>query len=191
MRRSGFRLFISSIIPGCGQMYQGYMKRGLSLLIEFFGILALAMLVNVGQLAIFSLIVWLYAFFDSYNLRAQIEEGVERNPDAYILGEWLRNPGSVFGKQVKSCRVIGWALILVGVLILYNMSGWYLSGVLSGWGYDILYAYLPRALISALLIGLGVWFIRGNRKKKGETEEDFSAYVPQEEKGDSKDGKDD
>ena len=31
--RNGFLLFISSCLSGCGQMYQGYMKRGLSLLL--------------------------------------------------------------------------------------------------------------------------------------------------------------
>ena len=33
--RNGFLLFISSCLSGCGQMYQGYMKRGLSLLLAF------------------------------------------------------------------------------------------------------------------------------------------------------------
>ena len=32
--RNGFLLFISSCLSGCGQMYQGYMKRGLSLLLD-------------------------------------------------------------------------------------------------------------------------------------------------------------
>ena len=29
----GFLLFLTSCLCGCGQMYQGYMKRGLSLLL--------------------------------------------------------------------------------------------------------------------------------------------------------------
>ena len=28
--KHGFFLFVSSCIPGCGQMYQGHMKRGTS-----------------------------------------------------------------------------------------------------------------------------------------------------------------
>ena len=32
---NGFWLFVSSCLPGCGQMYQGYMKRGASLLVLF------------------------------------------------------------------------------------------------------------------------------------------------------------
>lgn len=182
-RKSGFRLFISSIIPGCGEMYQGYMKRGLSLMIEFFGILALAAMTNVGQLAILALIVWLYAFFDSYNLHAQTEEDAEKTPDAYILGILNGSGKSAFGIKGKGNRIIGWALILVGFLILYNMSSWYLGDIMPDWVYNVLYAYLPRVLISVLMIGLGVWFIRGGQKKNEEPVEDFTAYKPQNEEG--------
>ena len=28
-RKHGFLLFIAACIPGCGEMYQGYMKRGI------------------------------------------------------------------------------------------------------------------------------------------------------------------
>ena len=33
--KNGFLLFIASCLSGCGQMYQGYMKRGVSLLLAF------------------------------------------------------------------------------------------------------------------------------------------------------------
>jgi hypothetical protein len=169
-------------------MYQGYMKRGLSLMIEFFGILALAALTNVGQLVILALIVWLYSFFDSYNLRAQTDEEAEKNPDAYILGILNGNRKDAFGAKEKSSRIIGWALILVGILILYNMTSWYLGDLMSDWLYNVLYAYLPRMLISALIIGLGVWFIHGGKRKKEEPAEDFAAYAPEREEGEQKDG---
>ena len=34
--KQGLLLFITSCLSGCGQMYQGYMKRGVSLLLGFF-----------------------------------------------------------------------------------------------------------------------------------------------------------
>lgn len=40
--KQGLLLFITSCLSGCGQMYQGYMKRGVSLLLGFFVILAIA-----------------------------------------------------------------------------------------------------------------------------------------------------
>ena len=41
-RKHGFLLFLCTLFPGCGQMYQGYMKRGISLTFGFFAILAAA-----------------------------------------------------------------------------------------------------------------------------------------------------
>ena len=64
--RNGFLLFISSCLSGCGQMYQGYMKRGLSLLLAFCLILFASTYFFLGALALFLPVIWLYAFFDSY-----------------------------------------------------------------------------------------------------------------------------
>lgn len=68
--RNGFLLFISSCLSGCGQMYQGYMKRGLSLLLAFCLILFASTYFFLGALALFLPVIWLYAFFDSYALRS-------------------------------------------------------------------------------------------------------------------------
>ena len=72
-RKHGLSLFITSCIPGCGQMHQGYMKRGLSMLTAFCGLFFLAVFLEVGALTVLMLPLWLYAFFDSYNLRGRIE----------------------------------------------------------------------------------------------------------------------
>lgn len=60
--RNGFLLFISSCLSGCGQMYQGYMKRGLSLLLAFCLILFASTYFFLGALALFLPVIWLYAF---------------------------------------------------------------------------------------------------------------------------------
>ena len=73
--RNGFLLFISSCLSGCGQMYQGYMKRGLSLLLAFCLILFASTYFFLGALALFLPVIWLYAFFDSYALRSQLAAG--------------------------------------------------------------------------------------------------------------------
>ena len=41
-RKHGLLLFLCALVPGCGQMYQGYMKRGISLTFGFSAILAVA-----------------------------------------------------------------------------------------------------------------------------------------------------
>lgn len=83
--KQGLLLFITSCLSGCGQMYQGYMKRGVSLLLGFFVILAIAGFLGLGAVAFFLPVVWLYAFFDSYNLRSRILDGTAPQ-DEYLFG---------------------------------------------------------------------------------------------------------
>lgn len=85
-RKHGLLLFIASCIPGCGEMYQGYMKRGISILTVFYGLLTIAIFLEVGALAVLLLPIWMFSFFDSYNLRGQTDEEAAANPDAYLFG---------------------------------------------------------------------------------------------------------
>lgn len=70
MLKNGFLTFCCAFIPGAGQMYQGYMKRGLSL------ILTACLIGMVGSLLtpvlLLLVVLWMYSFFDTFNLRAQI-----------------------------------------------------------------------------------------------------------------------
>ena len=70
-RKSGFLTFCFACLPGAGEMYLGYMKRGLSVMIAFWGLIFVASLLNMGILGILAPIIWAYSFFDTFNLRAQ------------------------------------------------------------------------------------------------------------------------
>ena len=174
--KHGLLFFITSCLSGCGQMYQGYMKRGLSLLLLFFVILAVSGFLGLAALAFFLPVVWLYAFFDSYNLRAQIAAGTQPADD-FLFG--LSDLDSQrMAKLLRSRHsLIGWALILVGGWMLYRMLlnrlGW-LLGEWSYWLYDLLYD-LPRLVITILVIALGIWFIRGPKARQPE---DSPVFTP-------------
>ena len=71
-RKHGLLLFIAACIPGCGEMYQGYMKRGVSILTAFCAVFALAVFLEIGALSVLMMPLWLFSFFDSYNLRKPI-----------------------------------------------------------------------------------------------------------------------
>ena len=70
MLKNGFLTFCCAFIPGAGQMYQGYMKRGLSLILTACLIGMVSSLLNPVMLLL--VVVWMYSFFDTFNLRAQI-----------------------------------------------------------------------------------------------------------------------
>ena len=180
-RKHGLSLFIASCIPGCGQMHQGYMKRGVSLLTAFCGVFALAVFLEIGALAVLMLPLWLYSFFDSYNLRAQTDEEAAANPDAYLFGLSDMDSEQMRSLLRKRHSLLGWGLVLVGLWLLWQrIARWlydffeYVFG--NDYGFYYFFRYdIPRLVVTVLIIALGVWFIRGPRAKPSE---DIPAFVP-------------
>lgn len=54
-QKKGFLLFISSLIPGAGEMYMGFFKQGISIMTLFWAIIAIAGGLNISSLVIFFL----------------------------------------------------------------------------------------------------------------------------------------
>ena len=47
-QKHGFWVFIFSLIPGAGEMYMGFKKQGLSIMLLFWGSIALASITGLG-----------------------------------------------------------------------------------------------------------------------------------------------
>lgn len=173
--KHGLLLFITSCMSGCGQMYQGYMKRGISLLLGFFVILAVAGFLGLSVVAFFLPVVWLYAFFDSYNLRGRIADG-SAPPDEYLFGLSEMDSRRMTELLRRRHSVIGWGLVALGVYLLYDIVLVRLSWVIPGWFYNLLRYDVPRVVLTVLVMALGVWFIRGPKARDGQ--EDIPDFVP-------------
>ena len=175
-RKHGLLLFLTSCVPGCGEMYQGYMKRGMSILTIFCGIFALAVFLEIGALAVLMLPVWLFSFFDSYNLRAQAEA------DAYLFGLSDMDSQRMSNLLQKRHSLVGWGLVAVGVYIFYStVADWvvdFFCQFFDAWWLDRVLSYdVPRLAVTVGIIALGVWFIRGPKREKSE---DIPAFTPPE-----------
>ena len=177
--KNGFLLFIASCLSGCGQMSQGYMKRGVSLLLSFFLVIFVSTYFYLGTLALFLPVIWLYAFFDSYALRSQLSAGTAPE-DAFLFGLSDMDSNRLGELLRKRHSLIGWVLVAVGVYMLYDMLMGQLSGLFFGWFGEWLYSLLryglPRVVITVLVILLGLWFIRGPRAKA--PIEDIPPFTP-------------
>ena len=177
--KNGFLLFIASCLSGCGQMYQGYMKRGVSLLLAFCLVLFASTYFFLGTLALFLPVIWLYAFFDSYALRSQLSAGTAPE-DAFLFGLSDMDSKRLGALLHKLHSLIGWVLVAVGVYMLYDMLMGQLSGLFFGWFGEWLYSFLryglPRVVITVLVILLGLWFIRGPKAKA--PIEDIPPFTP-------------
>ena len=180
-RKHGLLLFIAACIPGCGEMYQGYMKRGISILTAFCAVFALAVFLEIGALAVLMIPLWLFSFFDSYNLRGQTDAQAESNPDAYLFGLSDMDSRRMSDLLRKRHSLVGWRLVILGVYVFYTTAAdwvtdffyqffdaWWIGRILS---YDV-----PRLAVTVGIIALGVWFIRGPKKA-----EDIPAFTPPEE----------
>lgn len=162
MKKSMFLTFCFSFIPGAGQMYQGYMKRGLSLMILLELAFALTSIISMPLFAIPIPIIFAYSFFDTYNIRNKIGTDLQEN-DAFI---WESTSiGDAINKlnMKKKSTWIGVILIFIGVYLLFNSVIRQLA-----YNYDIewLYIsirsimdYLPPILIAGVCIGVGVKFV--------------------------------
>lgn len=158
MKKNGFLTFCFACIPGAGQMYYGYMKQGLSLITLF--CIGVGLGAIIGPLVVICPIIWMYSFFDTYDLIRRMTSG-DPKPDELLLFDNLGSLRSVFP---AGNRVIGWILIGLGAWalyssiiepILYNLFSWYFVNM------------VPTVVVAALLIAGGFWLLGGKRSRGG------------------------
>ena len=181
-RKHGLLLFIAACIPGCGEMYQGYMKRGVSILTAFCAVFALAVFLEIGALSVLMIPLWLFSFFDSYNLRGRSDAQAEANPDAYLFGLSDMDSRRMNDLLRKRHSLVGWGLVLLGVYVLFETVAGRLVNIIceylgEWWLYEIVMRDLPRLAVTVGIIALGIWFIRGPKREKSE---DIPAFTPPE-----------
>lgn len=160
MKKNILLTFIFSFIPGAGQMYQEYMKRGLSLMILAAIFLILAIITGAIIFIIPIFIIMAYSFFDTYNIRNRNEEQKLQLIDDYIwnnkeLGISIKN-----SKITNNRKIIGYVLISVGSYILMDSVIFNLICQLDiAWLSDLCYMlsrYTPTLIASIVAIILGV-----------------------------------
>lgn len=192
MKKNGILTFLFAFVPGAGQMYQGYMKRGLSLITLFFLCIMAGMLLE--PLVLTALIVWMYSFFDTFNLRAQFIAGTAPADDYLVHFNTKDARLTLFFRD--SHKLVGWALIALGAMVAYqNIIMRVLGDVMWRWGQNspffravyLMLDELPEVVVCVALIVCGVWLVRGPKGKKvhrrepEETEdEDFREYTAAE-----------
>lgn len=182
MLKNGLLTLLFAFIPGAGQMYQGYMKRGLSLMLMCCAIGVLAML--FAPIALFLMLVFMYSFFDTLNLRAQIALG-NAPADDYLVHLDPKDK-RLARLLLDSHKLVGWLLIAFGALIAYqNLIMNILGDLVYRWGHSspvfralyLVMASLPDVVVCVVLIVCGVWLVKGPHPAK---KPDASKDVPED-----------
>ena len=171
MKKNGILTLLFACIPGAGQMYQGYMKRGLSLITMFCLCVMAGMLLE--PLIMGCLIVYMYSFFDTFNLRAQIVADNAPEDDYLVHFNWQDERMQKF--MMDSHKLLGWALIALGAMAAYeNIIMRVLGDVMWRWGQNnpffraiyLMLDELPQIVACVALVVCGLWLVRGPKGKK-------------------------
>ena len=182
MKKNGILTLLFAFIPGAGQMYQGYMKRGLSLMLMAAAISMAAML--IPPIAFALLMVFMYSFFDTFNLRAQISMGTA--PEDDYLVHFDPQDKRLARMMMDSHKLVGWLLIAFGALIAYqNLIMNIFGDLVYRWGHSspvfralyLVMASLPDVVVCVVLIVCGVWLVKGPHPAK---KPDASKDVPED-----------
>ena len=182
MMKNGILTFLFAFCPGAGQMYQGYMKRGLSLITMFCVAFGAGTLLEVLYVAM--PIVWMYSFFDTFNLRAQII--ADTAPADDYLVHFDPRDKRLARALLDSHKLVGWLLIAFGALIAYqNLIMNIFGDLVYRWGHSspvfralyLVMASLPDVVVCVVLIVCGVWLVKGPHPAK---KPDASKDVPED-----------
>ena len=172
-QKHGFWVFIFSLIPGAGEMYMGFKKQGISIMLLFWGSIALASITGLGWLAMFLPVIWFYSFFNVHNLKSLSEEEFYSVEDNYIL-HMDQFSGDIGKFLQKHKNVTAWVLILFGICILWSRFTRLLYVIvpddLSEYVYDIC-DNLPQIVIAVGIIAAGIYLLTQQKKKLEEEEE--------------------
>lgn len=184
-QKHGFWVFIFSLIPGAGEMYMGFKKQGLSIMLLFWGSIALASITGLGWLAMFLPVIWFYSFFNVHNLKSLSEEEFYSVEDNYILhmDQFSGDMGKFLQKHQS---VVAWVLILFGICILWSRFTSLLYFIVPNNMADYVYNIcnsLPQIVIAAGIIAAGIYLLTQQKKKlkqKTETKDEhyWEPYRP-------------
>lgn len=166
-KKNGFFTFMFSLLPGAGEMYMGFMKRGVSTMAVFFLVIALSAWSGIGPFMFVLPIVWFYSFFTVHNLRSLPDDEFFALEDDYIFKfDGDKDKALFLAKKYKN--IIAIFLIVVGVSTLWNNLNHMLLNILPNPFREIISTlsyYGPQTLISIAIIALGVYLIRGKKKE--------------------------
>ncbi len=172
-KKTGFWTFIFSLIPGAGEMYLGFFKQGISLMLLFFAAVTISSFNGgTGVFIMLLPVIWFYGFFHVHNLASLPDEEFYALEDSYL---WDSAQGSLLNglPQVltarKGQRIVGILFVLIGLSSLWNVLRSFLYRYLDEAFYTDyirpLLDNIPRALIGILIILVGIWLITGKKKE--------------------------
>lgn len=181
MKKNRFLTFCFSCIPGVGQMYLGFIKRGFSILLIF---CAFSFITSVLYSATWFLpVIWFTSFFDALNIGNKLRLGDIIVDDYLLINDKDLYHVFQIQKDKWSGRVpkyVGVSILCIGVYSLFDQFFdkimWYLQDIIDPSLYNIIRSFwgdIPQFVVSIIIILIGVHLIK---KPKHEFKDDLIEY---------------
>lgn len=171
-QKNGFWTFIFSLIPGAGEMYMGFMKQGLSIMILFWLMIALCNFFNTGAFLFGLPLLWFYSFFNVHNLKSLTEEEFYTITDDYAfhIDVFISDRRGLIQKYHT---IIASLFIFIGLTILWNNSYDLIYYILPEYFASLIYKIgnmVPQFVLGIGIVLFGIFMIRGKKKELEENE---------------------
>ncbi len=175
-KKNKFFTFIFAALFGAGQMYMGFMKQGISIMIAAAVIMAAGSWTGIGTLFFVLPVLWFYSFFDAINKMTMPDRIFQTLEDQYIF---LSSNDNVQLKYLaaKYEKAIAIFLILIGGSVLGENILDFIAEQASLAGNMALEQFADflrwkgsRILFSIVIIVIGVKMIIGKKKELDQEE---------------------
>ncbi|MGD9559432.1 MAG: hypothetical protein AB7V55_02365 [Oscillospiraceae bacterium] len=182
MKKNQFLTFCCALVPGCGQMYQGYMRRGFSLMFWFCAFIGVSAFIRIGYILVVLPVIWAYSFFDTFNIRSLSPQQRAAFADNYLPASLFQDGGRAVRlmESARGGKVLGIGLIAVGAIILYNTlwdnlywAIYQYAPTLANW-----INRLPALAVGVAVILLGIWMLSSRKKTPPDDDIDFGGGEP-------------
>lgn len=172
-KKNRFLTFCTACIPGGGQMYMGFMKMGLSMMLLFAVTIIVSSWTQLGAIGCIAVVEWFYSFFQVNHLASLNDEEFAQVKDEYMLG--LGEVPGIKEALSKYHRWIAYGLILLGASLLWDTVASLLRSILPEQFYFIssimwrVGDYVPSVVVGCVVIYLGIKLISGKKVETGAT----------------------
>lgn len=175
VKKNNFFTFLCSFVPGAVELYFGFMKCGISLLLLFAVSVAVPAAMYGGDLFyVIPIVIYIYSFFHARNLAKTKDDVFETIEDKYIWEEFAGD-GKV-NIPVKTVRKwIAIVLIVFGVCCIWGIFDYTLFEVLRVFidldKYSFIYGIIervPQVAVAVLAILGGAKLIAGKKEQVNE-----------------------
>ncbi len=192
-RKSRFFTFIFSFLPGAAEMYMGFLKNGLTLMLIFFvSFLPMGFIDILGPLSMISAVIWFFGFFHARNIAGLSDIEFMALEDKYIWDEFSDFKHINFASD-KVRKWIAVILIFLGIAQLWNYLSDTIYRLIPENLWDMIYPVVrdvPKIVVAVLFVLFGIYLIVGKKKELDLSPNVVVTHIneiPQEKETDCKD----